>query len=127
MLEAGHAAPAGSPSILPPILPVLGPAPWVALGWIVLRTTATFSDVFREGRFQRGIGLAASRFFVVYLPALAATTALFALSGGAYARLFPIVFLAVLTYYELILTLKLLPLLDEPEESSIRPAPPDPA
>lgn len=121
-------SPAAGPTFVPPILPALGPTPWVALAWIGLRSVAAFSDAFTERRFEHGIGLAAGRFFVVYLPVLATTTALFALSEGAHARLFPIAFLAVLTYYELVLTLEILPLLQDEEgrEDAVTPSTAEP-
>lgn len=107
----------GSPAdvvlIVPPIRQALGATPWIAAGWLALRSAASFWEVFGAGRFQEGIGRAGGRFFVVYVPVLAVTTLLFVLSEGRYGRVFPVVFLAVLTYYELVLTLRLLPSLDD--------------
>lgn len=123
---AAGADPAAGPTFVPPILPALGPTPWVALAWIGLRSVAAFSDT---SSLEHGIAVAAARFFVVYLPVLAATTALFALSEGAYARLFPLAFLAVLTYYELVLTLEILPLLRDEGGTggAVTPSPAEPA
>jgi hypothetical protein len=110
--QSPPASPNG-PLRLPPLEDALGAAPWVAVGWIVFRSIAPFADVLRFERSTKRVGLAASRFFGVYLPVLGAMTALYTLAEGVSERILPLFFLAVLTYYELVLTLKLLPLLED--------------
>ncbi len=99
-------------AVVPPVLRALGGAPWVAVGWIAARSVASFSDVIVQGRFEKGIALAASRFFVVYLPVLAAAVGLAVLVDDTGHRLWPVLFLAILTYYELVLALRVLPLVE---------------
>jgi hypothetical protein len=111
-------------AVVPPVLAALGGAPWVAVGWIALRSVASFSDVIVQRRFEKGIALAASRFFVVYLPVLAAAAGLAVLVEGTGQRLLPVLFLAILTYYELVLALRVLPLLEDPDPSPATPPSP---
>lgn len=120
---AGMDGAQGRTAVVPPVLGALGGAPWVAVGWIALRSVASFSDVIVQRRFDEGIALAASRFFVVYLPVLAAAAglAIFVEGTGTGPRLLPVLFLAILTYYELVLALRVLPLPEAPDPSPATP------
>ncbi len=113
----GGELPDGRPTFLPPFH-LLGPAPWMIAGWIVVRSVPSFAKVIARGRFEWGIGLAASQFFVIYLPVLAGAAGIIVFTDGAYPRLMPVAFLALLTYFELVMELKLLPLLDRDHPTS---------
>lgn len=115
---AADVSEASMPPLIPPVDALLTPAPWIAVGWVLFRLAPSVANALTGREPERRLGLAAAHLFVVYLPVLAVTAALFVLTGGEYQRLLPIAFLAALTYYELVLTLRLLPLLEQDEAAS---------